>query len=83
MDDILRAQDLIRELEKLPPHTPIMVAVVKYPGQFEARPDWASSTSVEMVPIEGGEVYAYEGIGVVCVELTDYSEAVAQASNGG
>lgn len=87
MDDILRVQDLIRELETLPLDTPVFAAVVKYPDQFEARHDWTRSTAVEICPVEAGEVYLKDGVAMICVELADWTEVptpdTPRASNGG
>lgn len=76
MHDILRVQDLIRELEQLPLDAPVMVAVVKYPDQFEMTDGWDDSQAVEVTPIEGGEVYLKGGQALICVELTDFTEEV-------
>ena len=81
MDDILRVQDLIRALEGMPLEAPVMIAVVKYPGEFELSVDpetgdasWDTSSAVEMCPLETGEVYLQGGQVTLCVELVDFEE---------
>lgn len=74
MHDVLRVQDLIRELEALPLDAPVMVAVVKYPDQFELKSDWDLSSAVEVCPLETGEVLDMRGMVLLTVELTDFQE---------
>lgn len=74
MDDILRVQDLIRELEQLPLDAPVLIGVVKYPDQFELSDDWDISQAVEVLPLETGEVFLKRGAAMMVVELADFEE---------
>lgn len=75
MNDVIRVQDLIHELEKLPMSAPVMVNVVKYPGEFQIDERWDISSYVESCPLEVDETIAErEGIVYLCVELTDFSQ---------
>lgn len=80
MHGIMRVQDLIRELETLPMEAPVMIAVVKYPSEFEleispcGEASWDKSQAVELCPLETGEIYSNKGEITICVELTDYKE---------
>lgn len=81
MDDIMTVRDLIAELEQRDPDLPVMIAVVKYPEEFnwkESKVDgtmtWMDSTDVEVHPLEHGEVTMQENPNmlVLAVELMDY-----------
>jgi len=74
MEDILRVQDLIRELEQMPLDAPVLIGVVKYPAKFEMTPDWDISQAVEVLPVEAGEVFLKRGAAMMVVELTDFEE---------
>lgn len=88
MDDILTVSQLIDELLELPPDAHVMVAVVKYPAEWNDRPleeiiredhegnaRWDLGTDVECHPLEAGEVTLQQGFVYLTVELEDYDEA--------
>ena len=80
MEGMLTVKDLIEELQTRDPNLPVMIAVIKYPEEFEVRfvdgvPDWTHHTSVECHPLEGdGAVCNIDDIIYIAVELDDYSE---------
>jgi len=80
MEGLFTVGDLIDELEKRDRDLPVMIAVIKYPEEFEIRftngiPDWTHHTSVECHPLEGdGTVTNIDDIIYIAVELDDYSE---------
>lgn len=75
MTHVMRVQDLIRELEKMPLSAPVMVNVVKYPHEFQVDERWDISQYVESCPLEADETIAErDGIVFLCVELTDFSQ---------
>lgn len=88
MDQILRVQDLITELEKLPMGAPVMIAVVKYPDQFELKVSsdgeatWDHNEAVEVVPLETGEIHRHGDLIYITAELTDYAEEANALSMG-
>lgn len=55
---------------------PVMIAVVKYPGQIDSKPirwDWDSDTAVEVVPLAPDDVTLQHGTMVyLTVELAEY-----------
>lgn len=82
MNDIYTVAQLIADLRELPADAPVMVTVVKYPAEFEVRPDpstgdmrWDMGDDVECLPLEHGEVTLQEGLVYLTVELADYDEA--------
>lgn len=79
----MTVRELMHELEGCNPDAPVMIAVCKYPEEFAMRrqegvPDapwsWMNGTDVEVIPLEDEDISEQEGMIVLCVELTDYSE---------
>jgi len=88
MDDIMTVAELMAELSELPPDAPVMITVVKYPGEFALRDTddgarWDLGTDVECHPLERGEVTLQQGLVYLTTELNDYSEVRAHASEAG
>lgn len=81
MDDIMTVSQLISELAELPPDARVMIAVVKYPSEFQLKPTtegdmrWDLGDDVECHPLEAGEVTLQQGLVYLTVELTDYEES--------
>jgi hypothetical protein len=78
MENIYTVQDLIQELQELPPESPVLITIVKYPRDSMNRdledwgPDWDEGDDVEVIPLD--QTYVKNGIVHLCSELTDYSE---------
>jgi hypothetical protein len=78
MDNIIHVRELIEELEQFPDDCPIMIAVIKYPGEFAIRTTqegelrWDLGTDVEVNPLEEGEISLHEGQVWLQVELEEY-----------
>lgn len=79
MEGIMTVREMIEELEQLPQDAPVMIAVIKYPEEFQVKVtngnvSWTESTTVECHPLEAGEITVIDGIVHVAVELMDYDE---------
>jgi len=77
MDGIITASELITELERMPPDMPVMIAVIKYPEEFQievkdGEASWMDHDDVEVQPLEDGEVTMQDGFVCISVELNDY-----------
>lgn len=77
MQGIMTVQELMTELEKMPPNIPVMIAVVKYPEEFgveikDGEPSWMDHDDVEVQPLEDGEITLQEGFVCITTELNDY-----------
>ena len=82
-DDIYTAKQLIDELQDLPPDTPIMLCVVKYPDQFRLKRDvdsnewrWDNGSDTEQHPLTETELI--DGLLYLTVELTEFNPERAQ-----
>lgn len=77
--DIYTVAQLIDELGDFPPDALVMLAVVKYPGEFSMRADdegtlrWDLGTDVEVVPFELGDLTLTQGQAWITVELAEYN----------
>lgn len=66
------------ELADMPDDLPVVVAVVKYPGEFGVRPDsqghacWHNGDDVETCPLEVGELFQIDGLLYLTVELEEF-----------
>lgn len=66
------------ELLDFPDDLPVVVAVVKYPGEFGVRPDWQGNAcwhngdDVETCALEVGELHQIEGLLYLTVELEEF-----------
>ena len=80
MQDIMTVKDLIEDLSQRDPNAPVMVAVIKYPGEFavqfkEDGPTWVERSDVELVPITFDDViHLDEGIIYIAAELEEFNE---------
>ena len=90
MTDIYTVRQLQMELANLPPDAPVMLCVIKYPGEFGLRPDmandgeaaWDNGDDVEVHPLEHGEVTLQRGMVYLAVELDDFNPERAQLTRG-
>lgn len=79
VEGILTVSELIEELQELPGDARVMIAVVKYPGEFclKATPDgewrWDLGSDVEVKPLEEGEISVHDGQVWIQVELEEYN----------
>jgi hypothetical protein len=74
---IMTTGDLIEVLKEFPPEQLVMIAVCKYPEEFcirfkDGEPSWDTSTDVEVLPLEAGEIVTLRGMTTLMVELADY-----------
>lgn len=80
MNGILTVAELIEELQEHPPDALVMMAVVKYPGEFALRatPEgewrWDLGTDVEVSPLEHDEITQVDGQVWLTVELAEFNE---------
>lgn len=80
MTDIYTVDQLQKELANMPRDAPVMLCVIKYPGEFALRLDrstgdvaWDDSDDVEVRPLEHGEVTLQRGMVYLAVELDDFN----------
>lgn len=90
MTDIYTVDQLLKELSNLPRDAPVMLCVIKYPGEFGLRPDgsndgelaWDDGDDVEVHPLEHGEVTLQRGMVYLAVELDEFNPDRAQLNGG-
>lgn len=80
---IMTVRDLVQELMKRPMEAPVMVAVIKYPHEFqiqfkEGSPRWIDHSDVECIPLmfddEGdADIQEIDGIVHISVELEEFN----------
>lgn len=74
--EIMTVAQLIDQLTEYDGDTPVMIAVVKNPGEVDNKPirwDWDSDTAVEVVPLSPDDVTMQHGTMVyLTVELAEY-----------
>ena len=91
MTDIYTVRQLQMELANMPQDAPVMICVIKYPGEFALRPDasndgvlaWDNSDDVEVHPLEHEEVTLQNGMVYLAVELDEFNAERAMLSGGG
>lgn len=89
MTDIYTVEQLQKELANMPRDAPVMLCVIKYPGEFALRLDksngewaWDDSDDVEVRPLEHEEVTLQRGMVYLTVELGDFNAERAQLNGG-
>lgn len=90
MTDIYTVSELMQELSELPPDAPVMMCVVKYPGEFALRPDrsmggdmrWDTGDDTEVHPLERGDVTLQQGLAYLVVELDEFNHERAMINGG-
>lgn len=89
MTDIYTVGRLLGELSELPPDAPVMLCVVKYPGEFAMRPDhstgemaWDTGDDTEVHPLEEGDVTLQRGMVYLAVELDEFNSDRAMINGG-
>lgn len=73
--------DLRDDLSEFPDSMPVMIAVVKYPGEFairwntEGEVRWDTGTDVEVCPLEKGDgsLNVVDNLLLITVELEEYN----------
>ena len=89
MENIYTVGELIEDLGNYPADQPVMMVVVKYPGEFTIKPDldgnprWDNGTDVEVHPLEHGEITEKDGQVWLTVELHEYNEERAMLNGAG